>query len=387
MKHRIAVFILSFGFVLLLTGCSLRDIYIAPDTPASVPAAPEDSVSHTLLLIGDAGEASAVTPEATLRVLTQMASERPQRTTILFLGDNLYPQGLPDAADPQRKEMERRLDEQIRAGTASGALTLFIPGNHDWEYHRPGGWDAVRRQGEYLRAQQQQNIVMVPENGQPGPHVTDIGGDLRVIALDTQWWLHAFGKPLYPGDTDQMQSRRRITDSLHQLLRTAGSRRVIVAAHHPLCTYGEHGGFFDWKDHLFPLRKLHPALWLPLPGLGSLYPLSRMFGISDQDLSGSENKAMVRAIDSVLSYHPRAIYVSGHDHTLQVLRSHEERYFVVSGNGVEKHDESLTYGEETMIATREKGFIRLQLLNNGKVRLGVISSAAGGREAAAVELP
>lgn len=387
MHQRNPIIILSFILTIIFTGCSLREIYIAPGIPQHLPVAPADSVLQSVLLIGDAGEASSVTPEATLQVLTQMAAEHPERNTILFLGDNLYPKGLPVPGDPQRPEMERRLDVQIAVGTESGALTLFIPGNHDWEYHRPGGLAAVRRQGEYIRAQRKQNIEMMPEQGMPGPHVKDIGEGLRVIALDTQWWLHAFEKPLYPGDTDQVQTRRRLLDSLHGALASAGERTVLVAAHHPLRTHGEHGGFFDWKDHLFPLRKLNPLLWMPLPGLGSLYPLSRMLGISDQDLSGSENKAMVRAIDSILSNHPRALYVSGHDHTLQVLRNREERYFVVSGNGVEKHDEALTYGEDTMIATREKGFIRLELLKSGKVRLGVISSATGGKEAAAVELP
>jgi hypothetical protein len=386
MHHRIRIIVI-FGLTFLLTGCSLRDIYVAPGVTQRVPSAPTDSIVQTVLLIGDAGEASSETPEATLQVLTRMAAEHPERSTILFLGDNLYSKGLPVPGDPLRPEMERRLDVQIAAGTGSGAMTVFIPGNHDWEYHRPGGLAAVRRQGEYLRAQQRENIVMMPEQGMPGPHVKDIGDDLRVIALDTHWWLHAFEKPFYPGDTDQVQTRRRLLDSLNVLLTSAGGRNVIVAGHHPLRTHGEHGGFFDWKDHLFPLRKLNPWLWIPLPALGSLYPLSRMLGISDQDLSGSGNIVMVRSIDSLLSLHPRTLYVSGHDHGLQVLRNNEGRYFVVSGNGVEKHDESLTSGDDTMIATREKGFIRLELLKNGSVRLGVISAAEGGKEAAAIMLP
>ncbi len=387
MNQRNPIFILSFILTIFLTGCSLREIYIAPGMPTHIPSVPADSILQTVLLIGDAGEASSVTPEATLQVLTKMAAEHPDQNTILFLGDNLYPKGLPVPGDPQRPEMERRLDVQIAVGTESGALTLFVPGNHDWEYHRPGGLAAVRRQGEYIRVQQKQNIVMMPEQGMPGPHVKDIGEGLRVIALDTQWWLHAFEKPLYPGDTDQQQTRRGILDSLSASLHSAGERTVVVAGHHPLRTHGEHGGFFDWKDHFFPLRKLNPLLWIPLPVIGSLYPVARMHGISDQDLSGEGNRTMVRAVDSVLSLYPRALYVSGHDHTVQVLRNSEERFFIVSGNGVEKHDESLTSGDDTMIATREKGFIRLDLLRNGSVRLGVISAAAGGKEAASMLLP
>jgi hypothetical protein len=363
------------AIVLAVAGCSVSGVYIHPAYPSSVPAADVDSIRSSLFLIGDAGQPIADSTEPTFRTLTRMAGERSAQNVVIFLGDNVYPKGLPVTGDPERKEMERRLDEQIAIGSTSGARTIFVPGNHDWEYQGKSGLEAIRREEDYIRSKQLENVTLLPKNGTPGPHAADVNDGVRIIVIDTQWWLHAFEKPFYPGDTSAAQTERRWIDSLSSMLAGPAERTTIVVAHHPLRTHGEHGGFFDWKDHLFPLRKIRPYLWIPLPGIGSLYPLSRMTGISDQDLSGERNRTMVKTIDSLmLQYRPIA-YAAGHEHTLQVLRDASGFFYLVSGNGIEKHTEALTWSDDTILATREKGFMRMDVLTDGRVRLGVINSA------------
>ena len=39
----------------------------------------------------------------------------PGEKLVVFLGDNIYPTGMPEADDPARAEAERRIDDQIRA--------------------------------------------------------------------------------------------------------------------------------------------------------------------------------------------------------------------------------------------------------------------------------
>ena len=71
------------------------------------------------------------------------ASSNPARSLILYLGDNAYPQGLPEKDAPGRAAAELRLNTQVDAARASGAATIFIPGNHDWAEMRSEGWDQV----------------------------------------------------------------------------------------------------------------------------------------------------------------------------------------------------------------------------------------------------
>jgi len=110
-----------------------------------------------------------------------------------------------------------------------------------------------------------------------------------------------------------------VVGAIGAALASAGDRQVIVAAHHPALIGGEHGGFFGWKDHLFPLRNVASWLWLPLPGLGSLYPVSPGLGISSQDVTGFRYRRLRRALDTAFRDHPPLVYAAGHEHALQVI--------------------------------------------------------------------
>ena len=81
-------------------------------------------------------------------------------------------------------------------------------------------------------------------------------------------------------------SEAEVVDALRAAIEGAGERRVVVVGHHPLASGGIHGGNFGWRDHIFPLRAKRSWLWIPLPGIGSAYPIARRRGVSDQDLSG-----------------------------------------------------------------------------------------------------
>lgn len=367
-KMKIVLFIL----LAALCSCSLQSPFIRDTYRNGVSAISADSIVHTLFFIGDAGEPLPKDEEPTFRILLNHAVQQPKTSTIIFLGDNIYPKGLPDSTYTERREMERRLNEQIAIVEKSGAVGLFIPGNHDWEYQGSSGWETLRRQEAFIAAKNLPNVTMLPKGGFPGPSVLDIGDSIRIVALDTQWWLHGYEKPLYNGDSTEEQTKKRFLDSLFTVLHTA--RKTIVVAHHPIESHGEHGGFFDWRDHLFPLRKLVNWLWFPLPGIGSLYPMSRMLGISSQDFSNAQYAELRVKIDSVLSSSSPIAYVSGHEHTLQVLNRVAHHYYLVSGKGIQQHDEALTYGENTIFAHRGAGFMRIDVSLSGAVRLGVIEA-------------
>ncbi len=355
-----------------LGGCSIHSVYVKDGTAQFIPAAPQDSVIHTLFLIGDAGEPLPDGQEKVLNVLANDASRDPGRSTIIFLGDNIYPAGLPDEGHDDRKEMERHLDAQIDVARKSGARTIFIPGNHDWNKQRKDGLAAILRQQKYLADAGSESIQMLPSGGLPGPSFIDLRDGIRIIFLDTQWWLHEFEKPIYSGARTVEQTKALFLDSLSSLLKTG--RMTIVAAHHPLESHGEHGGFFDWRDHLFPMRHVASWLWLPLPGIGSAYPLSRMWGITQQDFSGSQYDELRRQLDSTLSLHPPMAYVSGHEHTLQILEPRSGYYHLISGYGMSGHLASLSTGENTIFARRAPGFMRMDIYRSGGVIVRVVEA-------------
>ncbi len=127
---------------LLCAACAGR---ILPPTRAA-PAPPADVVA-TVILIGDAGAPKA-SGEPVLQAVGRVLAHRPDTAVVLFLGDNIYPRGLPDSADPGFPEAARRLHAQL--ALSSQAPVLFVPGNHDWHKSGPEGWARIRRAGRFI---------------------------------------------------------------------------------------------------------------------------------------------------------------------------------------------------------------------------------------------
>ena len=325
-----------------------------------------------MLLIGDAGEPTDRDP--VLAALEREVGHGTGSTTVVFLGDNIYPNGLPDITEPSRRDMERRLDEQAAAASAADRV-YFLPGNHDWAPHSDEGWDAIRRQGRYLAENGKARLL--PENGCPGPEVVDLGARVRLIMLDTQWWLHDGPRPTSDSLCDSA-TPTEVTDAVKRAIETASDRHVVVAGHHPLVSSGPHGGKFGWLDHLFPLREVAEWAWIPLPVIGSAYPLARKSGVSKQDLSSSEYKELRAALQAAFALESPLVYAAGHEHGLEVHRGPGAQYTLVSGAGSFGEVSTLRPEEGNLFAASADGFMRLDVYRSGRVQLSVITVDESG---------
>jgi hypothetical protein len=350
---------LFIGLLLGAAGCGSG----RPAAPP-VPVVDANEIEATLLRSGDAG-APALGGEPVLRALRTVAATNPHQNLVLFLGDNIYPHGLPPGSDPQRGEAERRLVAQIEVLTESRARGVFIPGNHDWDT----GAEAVRRQQRLIDERGQGLATQRPAGACPGPDLLDVTDEVRLILIDTGWWL--YDGPRGSDDCERSEPED-VLAALRGALDEAGQRHVLFVAHHPLDSGGRHGGHFDLLEHIFPLRHAHPNLWIPLPLLGSIYPVVRMLGFVRQDLPSDGYQAMIAGLRATFAVHPPLAAIAGHEHNLQVLRGAPERYILVSGGGIFGHTSQAHLLENTEYAAKAAGFMRLDILHSGRIRLGVL---------------
>lgn len=343
-------------------------------TPAAA-LVPAGSVEATVFLVGDAGGAKP-NDQVLAAVRAELLAE-PAAPLIVFLGDNVYPEGIPLEGDPGRAEAERRLLAQVEVVRGTGARAIFIPGNHDWGHSGEDGWGTIGRQEALVAAQALPDVSVQPSGGCPGPVTIGVTATLRLIVLDTQWWLHPHDKPMHPTSSCLADAKSEVTDAIRRTATEEGGR-IGVVAHHPLATGGVHGGHFSVWDHLFPLRVLEPWLWVPLPIIGSAYPIARMSGISDQDLSGGRYRELNDSLRAAFADADVVFYAAGHEHNLQVVVDSTFGHMLVSGAGYFDHTTRTVYLDESRFAAARSGYMRLEILRDGRVRLVVVTVDAAG---------
>lgn len=365
------LFILSAATLVIYysTSKSIQGNYISAEAKKIGGITENDSlIISRILLIGDTGDPSLTSQEPVLLAMQNQAAQLQAKSFIIALGDNIYPYGMPNVEESERLNAEDKFKQQLDLIISSKVNAVFLPGNHDWAQGREDGWNRIKNEQAFINSKYFPQIRFLPENGCPGPSVIDVGDLIKIIALDSQWWLHSGAKPSAGCDCS---TENEIVKTLDSLLTAYTNDLVIIAAHHPLASYGPHGGYFSWKDHIFPLLNINSNLWIPLPVIGSIYPLTRMMGISNQDISNAEYQHYILSIENVLKNHKNLIYASGHEHSLQILNGINNSIYLVSGFGTSSHHTELAKGERTLFAASQPGFMQVDLYKDGNVQISV----------------
>jgi hypothetical protein len=318
------------------------------------------AVVHTLFLLGDAGE--PFLKETTMgKVVSEKIRDAGAASTVLFLGDNIYDSGLPPEKSPVFAAAEDALKTQVGFIRGLDTKGIFIPGNHDWQHWGKKGLEYVRNQQTWIDSLRDDHITLLPRNGCPGPVQIPLGNNALLVIIDTQWFLHQWDKPR-DADLCGATSTTEVLMQVEDIFRVNPGKRIIVAGHHPLLTYGEHGGVFTWKAHLFPLEELTKYLYIPLPVLGSVYPLySKWFGHL-QDTAHPLYKEFSEALQDIMRVYPGALYVAGHEHALQYIIK-DSTHFIVSGSAVKT--EYVRKKDYAIFAKDITGFARVSILEDG----------------------
>ncbi len=351
----------------LISACGTTGLYIDQDSRdwKSNPQPENEKTIYTVYLIGDAGSPN-LENDPTLKLFTKFLNNAEEQSAAIFLGDNIYNFGLPDSTHPRRDFYEQRMNAQLNTVANFKGRVVFIPGNHDWNNGLEGGLEAVKRQEEYIETYLDRGNAFLPDNGFPGPYEIELMDDdehpalrhdIRLVALDTHWWLHEHEKPYGDNGDFYVSDAGDVIDKMQDIVRDRKNDYLIVAAHHPLYSNESHGGYFPLSTHFTP------------PVFGSLYVLYRkLFGYK-QDIPHHRYSAMAEALKNTFSEKEELIYVSGHAHTLQYhKKTKSKRYnthYLVSGSG--SKTDYVAKGKGADFAYGGNGFIRLQFLTDGSV--------------------
>ncbi len=343
-----------------------RRPYVAParnDWPLHLPVAAEGP-QHRVALLGDPGAVATDGTDPLLQLLGRWQQDTGPAGTVVILGDNVYPTGLPAADSPGRPAAEKRLNTLLDVLRTFPGRVVFLSGNHDWNKGRPDGYAYLLRQEAYI-AEQLPSALYLPSGGVPGPVTVQLAEDVLLVVLNTQWWVQNGTRPA----SDPKEPFRQ----LQQILNANRHQRVLVAGHHPLYSNALHGGKFTAKQHVFPLTTVHKRAYLPLPLIGSLLPLYRKVVGAAEDMAHPRYRRMRRRLLRVLHQFPNIIYAAGHDHNLQYFHRYGGHY-LVSGAG--SKTAFVQKGGNATFVHEHKGFFSIDFYENGEAWLRTLEPGA-----------
>lgn len=339
----------------MVSGCATYKAKYAEVTSQKLVDSNKE-VSHTFYLIGDAGLSPIGGMNEALKAFKAKLDVADKNSTAIFLGDNIYPAGLPDKKDSTKafKEAKNHLDAQLKTLQNYEGRKVFIPGNHDW-YNQ--GLKGLKRQEKYIEDALNSKEVFFPENGCPIEKI-DISEDIVVIALDTEWYLVNWDRHPTINDDCEIKDRGRFFEEIESLIKKNSGKTTIIAMHHPMFTYGPHGGQFSFKKNIYPKGST-----VPLPGIGSFVNLlRRTTGASIEDQSNKRYNQLKNRLVTLSQYSEKVIFTSGHEHTLQYIVE-ENIPQIVSGSGAKKGATRLLNGSQ--FSAGQMGYAVLKVFDDG----------------------
>jgi hypothetical protein len=339
----------SVGIIVLLLSFSACATFKAQYAEKmSVNPYPSDKeIKHSFYLMGDAGKSPLGEKAIALQMFEKELEKASKNSTAIFLGDNIYPKGLPKKSSEERAFAEHQLNVQTSVVKNFKGETVFIPGNHDWYSN---GLEGLKRQEKYIENILGKNTFL-PENGCPIDKI-HINKEIELILVDTQWYVENWDNHPTINDDCEIKTRVKFLDEYSSLIKKARGKTTIVALHNPMYTNGSQGGQYTFGNHM-----------KPIPIIGSLKNLLRnTTGIANVDIFHKRYNELRKRIITLSQENDKVIFVSGHDHSLQYIVEDNLRQ-IISGSGAKKSGTRNVGGGQFSYGTY--GFARLDVFTDG----------------------
>ena len=328
-----------------------------------------------MYLIGDAGDAEGGKTPPALSLLEKKLKRAERNASVVFLGDNLYPDGLaPEENAMEKQADEQKLKVQLDILRSFKGRIFFVSGNHDWYTY---GIEGLERERKFIEKHLGRDDVWFPDPGCGDPKEIDLTDDLTLVLIDSQWWLSNWKGIPEINEGCEVKSREVFRTFFEDAIKGNRQKNIVIAMHHPLFSNGPHGGQFTAKEHIFPLTQLHENLWIPLPVIGSVYPFARATAGARQDVAHPDYRDLRDLMLSIVQKNGSYIFAAGHEHSLQYMER-DDQYFIVSGGGSKRTAARL--GNNAFFSYGGQGFSQLDFYEDGSVWVQYWAADAPGGE-------
>lgn len=275
-----------------------------------------DKETTNFFLIGDAGQLNENNTSNTLLAMKEKFSLADSKDVLLFLGDNIYPKGIPTKKNNEQKEAIEILNSQLKIANKFPGKVYFIPGNHDWY----NGLSGLKQQEELVEKSLGKNSF-IPQNGCPIEKI-NISEEIVLLVIDSQWFITDWDKHPSINNHCNIKTRDQFLAEFRSQIKKARGKTTLVVTHHPMYSNGSHNGNYTFSSHL-----------KPLPILGSIKNIVRTnSGINNTDMSNRYYNDLRKNIIAASQQNNNVVFISGHEHNLQFIQS-DNLTQIISGSG------------------------------------------------------
>lgn len=323
---------------------------------------------HEIVIVGDAGNANEPQGQQLLQTVEGYLKKNSNNKTLLFIGDNIYPLGMPKVGDKDRLLAEEKLNAQINLAQFVNGKTIFLAGNHDW-YH---GLDGLIEQKTYIESKLGKKSFLPKKHD--AIDVVEVNDKLTIITIDSEWFIQNWDK--YPNINEEsaIKNREDFFEEFRSLVNKNQNKVTVVAIHHPMITNGSHGGYFSLRNHIFPYKNI------PMPVLGTVANyLRKTAGASPADTQHTYYRMMIDRLKTLTKNQEQIVFVSGHEHNLQYIENDGIKQ-LISGAG-SKTEEARSV-QPTSYSIGSLGFATLKVYEDNNVDVFIHKMTDSGEEVA-----
>lgn len=317
---------------------------------------PEHTISQNLFILGSIENLKANHP--LFDELDALIKKQKGEVIVLFSGDFVDEDGFE--TKPQADEMAK-MKRLMALGNQQTQL-VFLPGDKEWSNGDKKGLKKVKALENFIYENGNKRHHFITENGCPGPYVLDLGETLRIVGVNTHWFVHEHKRPEEQDADCDIISEQEFWGELEDIFREDDNRNIVLAGHHPVFSYGQYAGYKLGKKHLMP------------PIIGSFIAGYHQNVGGIQDLSRAELDDYANRVESLLERSHGVIYASGHEYDIQVNAA-EDNYHINSGSLAKMNPTAK--GKHNIYRHPKRGLVHLRFYKNGAVDMLVHETKGG----------
>ncbi|WP_372918877.1 metallophosphatase [Salegentibacter sp.] len=295
-------------------------------------------ISHSIYFTANTGLDDSSSSELILKQINK-ASQNDQNASVVVMG-NITPKGGYPAKKKDRKEVEGFLSERLMEPLEGfNGKIIYNPGVNEWNKEGHQNLDDLE---SFL--QDNSEAKFWPNDGCP-IEAKDLSDDVRLVMVDSQWFLEEWDNHPYINDKCEIKTREQFFIEFKDELKDEQGKTIIVSIHHPVLTNTTHGF------------------------------INKIAGFTEQSYQNPLRKELRDRLETLSRQFEDVIFVSGNDRNLQFLEDNKTPQIISGAMG--KLQKARTK-EEKDFASKTPGFVKLNIHKDGSSIADFYESTSSG---------